>query len=260
MSTETASKTTVVVPFYNDSAEIQPTLEALGKQTLKPAMVLISDDASSAEEWRAMEELSKSYPDLNLKLLRSEVNTGPGKARERAILQTETPYIAFCDADDLFLPDRIEKSEALLDQHGGFVWSGSFRELDGKRSPMDRSKAFGGQEPIEAYIVAGRINKFTSTISAETTTLQKMIFRADLKYYENFFTLLQGYKLGKVQYIEEPLSVKVDRSTSYSNARKGSVLIKKVRARLWLNVLLAKVGYSWGNLLKWNFMRLTGQL
>src|SRR5210317_168734 len=92
--------TSVVIPFFNDADVISRTLDSIREQSCLPREVLISDDLSSQDQWDKLIAICSKYPELRIRCLRGEVNTGPGLARARAISQAVGTYVAFCDADD----------------------------------------------------------------------------------------------------------------------------------------------------------------
>jgi glycosyltransferase involved in cell wall biosynthesis len=103
----------VVIPAYNASATIRETLQSVASQTLRPELVVVVDDGSSDDLAAATEGI-----DLPLKLLRQD-NAGPGSATTRGIAALSMPFIATLDADDLWLPGKIEAQFAHLERLPG---------------------------------------------------------------------------------------------------------------------------------------------
>ncbi len=95
----------VVMPVYNGAHLIRAALASLVAQTRPPTEVVVVDDLStdgSAEVAATFEDL------LPLRIVRQDVNAGPGVARRRALELTEQPWIAPLDADDLVLPNHLD--------------------------------------------------------------------------------------------------------------------------------------------------------
>ncbi|TGQ01889.1 MULTISPECIES: glycosyltransferase family A protein [unclassified Mesorhizobium] len=98
----------VVIPAFNASGTIAETLRSVAAQTVRPDLVVIVDDGSTDDLAAAI-----GGTDLPLQLLR-QANAGPGSATTRGIAALSTPFIATLDADDLWLPTKIEDQLAYL--------------------------------------------------------------------------------------------------------------------------------------------------
>lgn len=94
-----SDQVTVVVPVHGDAAIFQPLLAALDVQAAQLGVrprVLVSDDASRVPvdgDWRGR------YASLDVEVVRSERNRGPGGARNNALAEVAAPWVAFLDAD-----------------------------------------------------------------------------------------------------------------------------------------------------------------
>ena len=116
----------VVIPAFNASATIRETLQSVAAQTLRPERVVIVDDGSGDDLAAAIVGI-----DLPLELLRQD-NAGPGSATTSGIAALSTPFIATLDADDLWLPGKIEAQFVHLERQPGasgvFTHMRSFRD------------------------------------------------------------------------------------------------------------------------------------
>jgi glycosyltransferase involved in cell wall biosynthesis len=98
----------VVIPAFNAGATIGETLRSVAAQTVRPYLVVIVDDGSTDDLVSAV-----AGTDLPVQLVRQE-NAGPGSATTRGIAILSTPLVATLDADDLWLPNKIERQLAHL--------------------------------------------------------------------------------------------------------------------------------------------------
>jgi len=96
----------VVVPVRNGARFLGATLASVAGQTLLPQEVLVVDDGSSDGSAEVAER-------AGARVLRQD-NAGPGAARNRALAATRCELVAFLDADDLFLPDKLARQAQLL--------------------------------------------------------------------------------------------------------------------------------------------------
>ena len=94
---------TVAIVAYNAAATIRDTLGSLERQTVTgfPVLVVDSSDDPTAELVR------REFPQVRLHHV--EERMFPGAARNLALALSETPVIAFVDADCLAAPDWVER-------------------------------------------------------------------------------------------------------------------------------------------------------
>ena len=96
----------VVIPAFNAATTISETLASVMAQTLKPRDIVIVDDGSTDDLAGVIATL-----DMPVRLIRQD-NAGPGSATTRGMALLSTPFIATLDADDLWLPDKVERQLA----------------------------------------------------------------------------------------------------------------------------------------------------
>lgn len=103
----------IIMPSYNASKYIGASIDSILNQTYNNLELLISDDHSSDPETI---ELLKQYAekDKRIRLFLLPKNNGPGYARNNSIKEAKGRYIAFCDSDDRWMPDKLEKQIAFI--------------------------------------------------------------------------------------------------------------------------------------------------
>lgn len=99
-------KVSVIVPMYNPGSIIQRGLNSLLRQTLKDIEIILVDDGSM-EETLAEARIAAAN-DTRIRILKTEVNSGAGIARNLGIKNAGGKYIAFMDADDYISCDYLE--------------------------------------------------------------------------------------------------------------------------------------------------------
>ena len=103
----------VIMPTYNESCLLADSIRSVLAQTYSNIELLITDDASSNDEVREM-LLQFQREDSRVRLFFLETNYGPGLARNISIQQAKGRFIAFCDSDDCWMPDKVEKQVAFM--------------------------------------------------------------------------------------------------------------------------------------------------
>ncbi len=103
MTTNLAS---VITPVFNAVDFLPATLRSVQNQTLPDWEHILIDDGSTDGSLELMEQAAASDP--RLRLLRTQVRGGPAKARNLGLNYARGRYVAFLDADDLWLPEKLE--------------------------------------------------------------------------------------------------------------------------------------------------------
>ena len=104
MSTPTVS---VVIPAYNADAYIAETIQSALDQTYRDLEVIVVDDGSSDETMARVSAFGERVR------LHQQRNGGVARARNTGVSLARGEWIAFLDADDLWLPTKIERQLAM---------------------------------------------------------------------------------------------------------------------------------------------------
>jgi len=125
---------TVVIPAWNAEATIGEALRSVWSQTCPPARVIVVDDGSTDLTAAAAHDAGGPVEVV------SQPNAGPGAATTAGFALVSTPWVATLDADDLWLPDKIERQLALLAGSAGTAlafghWQAFEGEPDNRISP-----------------------------------------------------------------------------------------------------------------------------
>jgi len=94
----------VVLPCYNGAKTLPDTLNSVCAQTFKNFEVVVVNDGSTDSSLEILESYSDRLP---LKII-SQSNAGLGGARNTAILNSSGEFVAFLDADDIWLDSKLQ--------------------------------------------------------------------------------------------------------------------------------------------------------
>ncbi len=100
----------VVIPAYNAQETLARAVDSVLAQTAPVHEIIIVDDGCTD----ATAEVAKSYEGHALRLLRCENRRGAAAARNLGVAVAEGCWIAFLDADDEWLPKKLEKQLAAI--------------------------------------------------------------------------------------------------------------------------------------------------
>ncbi|MDN3565067.1 glycosyltransferase family 2 protein [Paeniroseomonas aquatica] len=97
----------VVIPAHDAAAFLGEALAACLAQTLPEIEVIVVDDGSRDRTWDIL--TAAAAGDRRIRPLRRAAAGGPGAARNAGLDLAEGRWVALLDADDLFLPDRLQR-------------------------------------------------------------------------------------------------------------------------------------------------------
>lgn len=104
-------KYSAIIPAFNAAATIADAIESMLGQTLPPEEIVVVDDGSTD----ATGDIARAC-DPCVKVVWQE-NRGAGAATNRALGQARLPVIASLDADDIWLPNKMETQLCHLATH-----------------------------------------------------------------------------------------------------------------------------------------------
>ena len=101
----------VTIPLYNKARTVARTIESVLSQSYERFDLIVVDDGSED----GGPDLVNEFRDPRLRLITQE-NAGPAAARNRGVLASEAPLLAFIDADDEWHPDYLERMVDVFDR------------------------------------------------------------------------------------------------------------------------------------------------
>ncbi|MCU0921110.1 MAG: glycosyltransferase family 2 protein [Burkholderiaceae bacterium] len=104
-----APTVTVVVPAYNAAAFVRRAVDSVLSQTWADRELLVVDDGSTDGTLGVLAGYGERVRVL------TQANAGPAAARNHGLRAARGRYVAYLDADDWWLPAKLERQVALLD-------------------------------------------------------------------------------------------------------------------------------------------------
>ena len=104
----------VVIPAFNSAEYLREAIQSVLAQTHTGLQVLVIDDGSTD----GTADVAKGFGQ-SVSYVRQD-NAGACAARNHGIRLAEGAYVAFLDADDIWVPDKIAKQVAFLENHPDF--------------------------------------------------------------------------------------------------------------------------------------------
>lgn len=228
---------TVIIPVYNDAELLEKCLISLMNQSTKEFDVLVVDDWSTD---RRVQEIAKKY----FKVIKTNKNDGPAKARNFGLSKINTNCVAFTDSDCQVAKDWVELILKKFKEPGIDVIMGNVK--------IPKSTYIGDSISCLGFPAGGWVgydvmfgvdkNNYTNHLSSCNCALRKKVFEKVGYFDESFPTpgredtefsvrlISKGYK---IKYCENIVITHVPRTSIKSlikmniNRGRGTYHIKK---------------------------------
>jgi glycosyltransferase involved in cell wall biosynthesis len=126
----------VVIPTYNRAASVIEAIESVRVQSYPHVEIIVVDDGSTDETAQFM----GSRPDVTYL---AQARSGSGAARNRGLAVARGELVASLDSDDLWEPDFLERSVAVLEERElDFVFA-NYRRRPEEPTYLDHEAATG---------------------------------------------------------------------------------------------------------------------
>jgi len=178
----------VLMPCYNVEAYVEESMESILNQTYKNIEVIAIDDCSTDSTKKILHRLSDK--DNRIKVVENEKNLKLIDTLNKGIGLCRGEYIARMDADDIALPERIEKEVRFLEENKDHdivsAQFSTFRTGSSKLYPHKNPVKF---EELQAYML------FKSGICHPASMFRKRIFTELGLSFEKEYLHVEDYAL-----------------------------------------------------------------
>jgi glycosyltransferase involved in cell wall biosynthesis len=219
----------VIIPAYNAAPWIAETIDSVLNQTFKDFEVIVVDDGSTD----ATAEVVASYKPQIQYLYKN--NGGPSSARNTGICAARGQYIAFLDADDLWLPEKLQIQMQLFIQNPSLAWvysNGLIFEENPNKNPHLFSQS--------SYMYSGEILRpllLQDFVASPTPIVRRDVFKdvglfneeSSFKSVEDWDMWLRIAARYPVGFIDKPLVKYRRHSTSLTGT---SIIERSLESRL----------------------------
>ena len=220
-------KVSVLMPVYNTKEEfLRESVESILNQTFQEFELIIVDDGSSND----VEEIIKTYNDSRIRFYKNEQNLGVSKTRNRLLELAQGEYCAWQDADDISLPERLEKQVQFLDENREISIVGTNLE----RFPAKKVIINKEFPKILDFIGGCAISQGTSMFRREDLKKNNLFYDEDLITSEDYDLWSRCVQILKIANIQEPLLKyrRVGTSLCHSKNDAAYEIDKKIKQRL----------------------------
>lgn len=161
----------IIVPVYNVEKYIVETMECVEAQTYGNWELLLIEDGSTDGTVEKITRFLEERQDPRIRLVRQSSNTGAAGARNRGLREAAGRYIAYLDADDLWVPEKLERELRFLQEKGAaFVFTGyEFADEHGRGT----GKVVRVPESLDYRQALSNTTIFTTTVMFDTERIRK---------------------------------------------------------------------------------------
>lgn len=197
----------IIVPVYRAEPYIAETINMVVKQTYTNWELILVDDCSPDNSVQIIEremariaaaplQEGQSDAEGKIRLIRKERNEGAARARNTGIDAAQGRYIAFLDADDIWMPDKLEKELEFMEaKQAAFAFTAY--EF-GDEHAQGTGKVVQVPEKLTYQKALSRTIIFTTTVMFDTDKISKELIHMPEVASEDTATwwkiLRQGYE------------------------------------------------------------------
>ena len=193
---------TVIIPTRNRPDLLSLTLTSVLRQREVDLRIIVVDDASTED----LTGVVSRFADTRVSVVRQRVTKGVSAARNRGAAAAATEWVAFCDDDDLWSPDKLSRQLASARSLGcdwgyaGCVMVDARLEIQGGTPPLPAAAMSAALRTYNA-VPAG-----ASNVIVRTEVLKRIGgFDEDLTHVPDWDLWLRLARHGAAACVEEPL-------------------------------------------------------
>jgi len=205
---------TVIVPTFNRRATIMSALESALRQDCPSFEVIIVDDGSTDGTGDFLRSQSYSVP---VYVIQQSENGGPAAARNLAISLASGKYVAFLDSDDQWLPEKLAKQVAAMEQCTNpdkVILYSRTRVLQRGRSIVRPIEPMADGEDLADYLFLNQGYIPMPAVMITTKTARQTPFQPQLRLHEDWDWYIRLWQTGvRFVMLPEVLSVIDDRAS-----------------------------------------------
>jgi len=199
-------KISVVIAAYNASTTIERAVRSVLAQTRPAEEIIVVDDGSTD----GTADIARRFGS-EVRLI-VQPNGGTSIARNRGIEVATGEWIAFLDADDEWLPEKLKLQDELFRAHPDLGWGyGNFIHTNRKGTPLNAVHPNHSSDAFEDYLHAycRGFYAWTGTLVVHKNVFDKVgLFEAGMKRaQDNDLWFRIAYQFPRVGYVGQPLAI-----------------------------------------------------
>lgn len=210
----------VIIPCFNLAKYLPEAIESVLMQTYRPLEIIVVDDGSTDDT----SDVARRYGDRGVKLIRQE-NKGLAAARNAGLKVASGEYLALLDADDTFLPEKMQRQVEYMESHSdcGVCYCGIYHYREEKPGELLNLKYdyYSGEAAKRALLRKNFINPLSVVLRASAV---KSIgwFNEGYRNTEDWeYWVRLAFAGVQFDYLPQPLARYRMRATSMARQKSG---------------------------------------
>jgi glycosyltransferase involved in cell wall biosynthesis len=192
----------IVIPAYNAARTLEATVQSALKQTVTDIEVIIVDDGSTDDTLA----VGRRIADSRVKVI-SQRNGGASSARNAGIRAATGKYVALLDADDLWVPHKLERQLEVLETNLGVhaIQSGAYF-VDDNLQVLSVQRCTDTGRSFEETLLFKNLPAYLSALMVRRDRLIEVgMFDTELEILEEWDMALKMSRFCGMRSVEEPL-------------------------------------------------------
>jgi len=196
--------TSVIVPVRNGARYLSESLKSLTRQTFTNFEVIVVDDNSDDRS----KSIAENFRGLNRITVVSSEGLGPTDAINTGVARAQGAFIARQDADDISLPERLERQMEFMRSNHSYALVGTYaRVMDENGADLGKDVGDDGEErpyrhedirerlPEECCIVGASVVMRKDALLAIGGYRRGLVFAED---YDLWLRMMETYRLAAI--------------------------------------------------------------
>jgi glycosyltransferase involved in cell wall biosynthesis len=138
-------RVSVIMPCFNHALFVGESIEAVLAQSIADLELIVVDDCSKDDSRLVIEKYLNR--DSRVRAIYHDTNLGAARSRNDGIRAAEGAYLAFCDADDVWMPMKLARQLELLEKHPTHDVAYCEAQIIDERG-IETGERFSGEFPV----------------------------------------------------------------------------------------------------------------
>jgi glycosyltransferase involved in cell wall biosynthesis len=249
----------VIVPVYNAEKFVHDAV-ASALQQPETGEVILVEDGSTDRSLKVCEELAEKYEKVFLFQHPGGLNLGAGASRNLGIRESNCEYVAFLDADDLYLPGRFSSASEILKADpsvdGVYEALGEYVENEAARERWLAGKihsSLGELTTVSERVSPGQlykelVNGRHGHFHLDCVTVKRNVFTRTGFFNERLRLHQDTDMIWKMAAVASLLPGRLDEPVALRRIHENNrVSVQRPSSEIYhINMLLFKEAWSWG--------------
>jgi glycosyltransferase involved in cell wall biosynthesis len=199
------------MPCFNHGRFVAESIRAILEQSWRELELIVVDDCSSDDSRQVISELAAKDP--RIRPIWHQRNLGASESRNDAIKVSSGSFLGFCDADDVWLPQKLAVQLTSLRSNPGFdvaYCDAQIINSQGQQTGKLFSQSFPVPQPASGFLFGELIRR--NFINMQSVLMRRECldkaarFDEKIKWVEDWWYWVQVARFHRFIYSSEPLA------------------------------------------------------